>query len=108
MPGAGSAAARSVLSSTLQGQMVLAPLTRGGNLPFRRLCCELGAEVTMGEMIFARSLIKGKRQEMALLRRAANEHAFGVQFATNNIAEGTKICELAAENGASWVDLNCG
>lgn len=108
LPIGGPATARSILRSTLQGQMLLAPLTRGGNLPFRRLCCELGAEVTMGEMIFARSLLKGERHEQARLRRAANEHAFGAQFATNNIAEGAKLCELAAQQGATWVDLNCG
>ena len=59
----------SSLSSRLSGQMVLAPLTRGGNLPFRRLCAEFGAEVTLGEMIFARQLLKGDVIERARLRR---------------------------------------
>ena len=96
------------LAARLKGQMVLAPLTRGGNLPYRRLCADFGMEVSMGEMIFARSLLKGERHEQARLRRAAHEHAFGAQFATNNKAEGAKLCELAAQQGATWVDLNCG
>lgn len=32
----------------------------------------------------------------------------GFQFATNVIDEGVRAAELAAEAGASWVDLNCG
>ena len=34
--------------------------------------------------------------------------AAGFQFATNNIGEGVAAARLAAESGASWVDLNCG
>lgn len=46
------------LADRLAGKLVLAPLTRGGNLPFRRLCCDFGCEVTMSEMAFARQLLK--------------------------------------------------
>ncbi len=46
------------LSALLQGQMILAPLTKGGNLPFRRLCADFGCEVSVGEMIFARGWAK--------------------------------------------------
>lgn len=33
------------LASELRGKTILGPLTRGGNLPFRRLCADFGAEV---------------------------------------------------------------
>ena len=56
---------------------ILAPLTRGGNVPFRRLCTDFGAEVTMSEMSFARFLLKGDPLEKTRLRKADNEHCFG-------------------------------
>jgi tRNA-dihydrouridine synthase 3 len=96
------------LKARLQGQMILAPLTRGGNLPFRRLCADLGCTAAVGEMVFARQLLKGDRLEHARLRRASNEDFFGVQIATNEVEEGIGATKLAAEAGADWVDLNCG
>ena len=36
------------------------PLTRGGNLPFRRLCADFGMDASVSEMIYARSLLRGK------------------------------------------------
>lgn len=96
------------LVERLRGKLILAPLTRGGNLPFRRLCAEFGADVTMGEMAFARHLLKGEGKERAMLRKAPKEDIFGVQIATNQIDEGVKASMLAAEAGASWIDLNCG
>ena len=46
-------------------------------MPFRRLCTDFGAEVTMSEMSFARFLIKGEPIEKARLKKAENEHCFG-------------------------------
>ncbi|GMH87030.1 hypothetical protein TrVE_jg13491 [Triparma verrucosa] len=88
--------------------MILAPLTRGGNLPFRRLCCDFGCKVSMGEMIFARYLLQNDPVERARLRRSSNEHCFGVQIATNDAEEGVAAMKLAREAGADFVDLNCG
>lgn len=62
----------------------------------------------MSEMSFARHLLRGDPTEKARLKRAANEACFGFQIATNNIGEGVRAGALAAEAGASWVDLNCG
>jgi len=96
------------LAAGLQGQMILAPLTRGGSLPFRRLCADFGCTVSMGEMVFARTLLSDDPKEKARLRRAPNEGLFGVQIATNNVEEGARAIERAAAAGADWVDLNCG
>ena len=46
-------------------------------MPFRRLCTDFGADVTMSEMSFARMLLKGDVVEKARLRKADNEHCFG-------------------------------
>ena len=43
------------LRDTIDGALILAPMTKGSNLPYRRLCQELGARVTMSEMTVARS-----------------------------------------------------
>jgi tRNA-dihydrouridine synthase 3 len=91
-----------------EGATLLAPLTKGGNLPFRRLCVELGARVTVSEMAVARDVVRGKRQEMALLRRAPDEPCFGVQLADRHPEQLGEATRIAVERGADFVDLNLG
>ena len=94
--------------SPFQDAVVLAPLTVGGNLPFRRLCTEFGADVTVGEMAIVRRLLGGSPSEFALLKSHPDERFFGVQLADNKpdtLAEGARLAE---SRGARFVDLNCG
>ncbi|CAK7234492.1 tRNA-dihydrouridine synthase 3 [Sporothrix bragantina] len=51
----------------------LAPLTTQGNLPFRRLCVELGCEVTYSEMALGVDMVAGKQPEWALMKAHASE-----------------------------------
>src|SRR6185295_13196073 len=95
-------------ASPFAGKLWLAPLTVGGNLPFRRLCVGFGAEVTVGEMAVVRRLLQGRSAERALLRSHRDEPLFGAQLADRDprtLAEGVKLAE---ERGARFVDLNCG
>ena len=90
------------------GPFPLAPLTRGGNLPFRRLCREFGATATCSEMVCAHQIVRQKGREPALLRHHGSEDNFGVQIAASKPNLAAEASRLAEGCGAKFVDLNCG
>jgi len=92
----------------LPGSVVVGPMTKGSNLPYRRLCVELGARVTLSEMALARRLRQKRRSEFALIRRAPGEPCFGVQLAGNRGEEMAWAATLAEERSADFVDINLG
>jgi len=86
--------------------IALAPMATGGNLPYRRLCRDYGADVTCSEMVVAAKLVRGG--ERPLLRHHETERFFGIQLcgnAADQLADGARI---AVEHGARFVDLNFG
>lgn len=86
--------------------IAMAPMAQGGNLPYRRLCREFGADLTCSEMVVADKLIKGG--EKPLMRHHESEDRFGIQLCSKrpeNLAEGAR---MAVDHGAVFVDLNFG
>jgi len=96
------------LREVLTGGVVMAPMTKGSNLPYRRLCVELGARVTVSEMTLARRLKQKRKGEFALIRRFAGEPCFGVQLAGTNPEEMGWAAGLVESRGADFVDVNFG
>ena len=109
---------------------VLAPLTTQGNLPFRRLCVSLGAQVTWSEMAMGLPLLQGEKQEWALMRAHQSELSppkyssktiiqdydngkdmkFGAQIAANKPWLALKTTEVLTTlcPHLRAIDLNCG
>lgn len=89
-------------------RVFLAPLTKGGNLPFRRLCVAFGCQTTVSEMAYARQIVSRRPGELALLRKHESEPCFGVQIAASKPEDAVTAGQMAVERGAAFVDLNCG
>lgn len=110
---------------------VLAPLTTQGNMPYRRLCVDLGCQVTWSEMAMAMPLIQGERGEWALMKAHESEISapkfsskstvvqgydnttdmkFGAQIAANKPWLATKAVEVLTDHCPKLraIDLNCG
>ncbi|HXT68901.1 MAG TPA: tRNA-dihydrouridine synthase family protein [Vicinamibacterales bacterium] len=96
------------LRDRLSGALVMAPMTKGSNLPYRRLCVELGARVLISEMVVARRLKQRRRSEFALIRRAPDEPVFAVQLAGNKPEEMAWAAALAESRGSDFIDINLG
>jgi tRNA-dihydrouridine synthase 3 len=91
-----------------RGRLIMAPMTRGTDLPFRLLANEWGARVCLGEMAYAHRTSANDRGDLPLLRRHASEEIFGVQLAgkvPETMGEAAKVAEAG---GADFVDVNLG
>ncbi|KAI4286686.1 MAG: hypothetical protein L6R35_004059 [Caloplaca aegaea] len=111
---------------------ILAPLTTQGNLPFRRLCVSLGAQLTYSEMAMSMPLIQGQRSEWALMRAHESETTppaynpptkttvtdydnsrdlkFGAQISANKPWQAIKVAETLTRlcPHLRLIDINCG
>ena len=83
-------------------------MTKGSNLPYRRLCIELGARVLISEMVVARRLKQRRQGEYALIRRAPDEPCFAVQLCGNQPDEMAWAAALVESRGADFIDVNLG
>ena len=92
----------------IQGDLVLAPMAGATDLAFRTICAELGAAVTVTEMVSSRALIYQDKKSRSLLHKTPIGIC-GAQIFGNDPSVMADGAALALEaSGADFIDINMG
>ena len=93
----------------VDSRLVLAPMAGVTDLAFRQICRELGAGLTVTEMVSAKALCYQDRKTRSLLRLGPGEHPAGVQiFGSDAACMAEAACMAAELSGADFIDINMG
>jgi tRNA-dihydrouridine synthase B len=79
------------------------------DLPFRVICREMGAALTVTEMVSAKALCYHDKKTASLLRLGDSEHPAGAQIFGSDPVSMAEGAALALEiSGADFIDINMG
>lgn len=92
----------------LKNNLVLAPMAGVTDLAYRPLCMEMGAGMTVMEMVSAKAILYNNRKTLDMLRVDESEHPVSLQLFGND----PQILAEAAKKIADWpfdvLDINMG
>ena len=90
------------------GMLALAPMAGVTDLAFRTVCADLGADMTVTEMVSSRALVYQDKKSRGLLKK--NEGSVcGAQIFGNDPAIMAESAVMAAEiSGCDFIDINMG
>ena len=89
--------------------LVLAPMAGVTDLAFRRTCRELGAGLTVTEMVSAKALCYQDRKSRGLLKIGPGEHPVSAQIFGSDPVCMAEAAQIAREiSGADIIDINMG
>ncbi len=90
------------------GNIVLAPMAGVTDLAYRTVCAEMGAAVTVTEMVSSRALVYQDKKSVGLLKKTP-VGLCGAQIFGNDpdiMAQGAKLA--LAHSGCDFIDINMG
>jgi tRNA-dihydrouridine synthase len=88
---------------------MLSPLASITIPPFRRICAELGADITVSEMTSARGILYKHPKSLSRIKRSSHEKCFGIQLLTNDEKDLLDTIEYLENNKlCDFIELNLG
>ena len=93
----------------IASRLVLAPMAGVTDLAFRKICAELGAGLTVTEMVSSKALCYQDRKSRGLLKLFDGEHPAAAQIFGSDPVCMAEAAVMAAEiSGADLIDINMG
>ncbi|MFV8819744.1 tRNA dihydrouridine synthase DusB [Haliea sp. E17] len=92
----------------LRNPVALAPMAGVTDLPFRRLCAEMGAGLVVSEMISSDPSLRGSRKSEQRSVHDSEVEPRSIQIAGNEPARMAEAARYNAEQGAQIIDINMG
>lgn len=91
-----------------RNRVFLAPLAGVSDVPFRRICREMGAGLTFVEMLNANTVLHVRRKSIKTMARHPSEDILGVQVTGSNAEQVAQAVALLDRQGFDLIDLNMG
>ena len=96
-------------SLSLDGNLFLAPVAGYSDRAFRSVCWDCGVDFCYTEMVSSEALVRGSEKTEALMARASNEKAYGVQIFGGNAETMAKAAKIVLEKTTcELIDINGG
>lgn len=95
-------------SITLSGNVLFGPMAGVSDLPFRLLCHEMGASLTVSELISAKAIIYHNKGTEELLRVAAKERPTAIQLFGSDAACMSEALSMICDLPFDILDVNMG
>ncbi len=88
--------------------LVLAPMAGITDLPFRRICKELGAGLVFSEMLSAEALIREHKRTRRMLRTDPAERPVVFQIFGSKPASMAEAAHIVSQGDLDFIDINMG
>ena len=96
------------LGHTLSSPLFLAPMAGVTDYAFRTVCADLGAAVTVTEMVSSRALVYQDKKSLSLLRKNENALCGGQIFGNDPQMMAQAAILALAHSGYDFLDINMG
>ncbi|MES2614513.1 MAG: tRNA-dihydrouridine synthase [Bdellovibrionota bacterium] len=92
----------------IKNRVFLAPLAGVSDIPFRRICQELGAGLTYVEMLSSVAIKYNSKRTFQMMDRHKSESILGVQVTGGNAADVAAAVTVLDKQGFETIDINMG
>lgn len=95
-------------SVVLDNPFILAPLAGYTDLAFRLLCREMGAGLTVSEMISCHGLVYGQEKTLTMIKTVPEEYPFALQLFGNDAEVMGRAAAIVSSHPVDIIDINMG